>query len=94
MDSMNDPSLELDQNWLGERRNCGRSPEGCPQQNSLDRKMYPTGGKMAPENKNLSKSLPFYITQKLSKMQGIAQKLSNKFGVLHGGKEVIFWYNN
>ncbi len=49
---------------------------------------------MAPENKNLSKSLPFYITQKLSKMQGIAQKLSNKFGVLHGGKEVIFWYNS
>jgi hypothetical protein len=56
--------------------------------------MYPTGGKMAPENKNLSKSFPFYITQKLSKMQGIAQKLSNKFGVLHGGKEVIFWYNS
>ena len=49
---------------------------------------------MAPENKNLSKSLPFYITQKLSKMQGIEQKLSNKFGVLHGGKEVIFWYNS
>ncbi|WP_302275111.1 hypothetical protein [Faecalibacterium prausnitzii] len=94
MDSMNDPSLELDRNWLGERRNCGRSPEGCPQQSSLDRKMYPTGRKMAPENKNLSKSFPFYITQKLSKMQGIAQKLSNKFGVLHGGKEVIFWYNS
>jgi hypothetical protein len=59
----------------------------------LDRKLYPTSQKTAPETKNLSKSFPFYITQKLSKMQGIAQKLSNKFGVLHGGKTWIFWYN-
>ena len=49
---------------------------------------------MAPENKNLSKSFPFYITEKVSKMQEFAQKISNKFGVLHGGKEVIFWYNS
>ena len=56
--------------------------------------MYPTGQKTASENKNLSKSFPFYITEKLSKMQEFVQNLSNKFGVLHGGKKGIFWYND
>ena len=50
-------------------------------------------GDLRQKMKNLSKSFPFYITEKLSKMQGIAQNLSNKFGVLHGGNGGIFWYN-
>ena len=59
----------------------------------MDRKLYPTAQKRHQNSKILFKSFPFYITQKVSKMQGFAQKISNKFGDLPDGIDVKFWYN-
>ena len=56
--------------------------------------MYPTVQKRHQNSKILFKSFPFYITQKVSKMQGFAQKISNKFGDLPDGIDVKFWYNS
>ncbi len=60
----------------------------------MDRKLYPTAQKRRQNSKILFKSFPFYITQKVSKMQGFAQKISNKFGDLPDGIDVKFWYNS
>ena len=60
----------------------------------MDRKLYPTAQKWRQNSKILFKSFPFYITQKVSKMQGFAQKISNKFGDLSDGIDVKFWYNS
>ena len=59
----------------------------------MDGKLYPSPQKWLKTLKNLSKSFPFYITEKVSKMQEFAQKISNKFGDLPDGIDVKFWYN-
>ena len=52
----------------------------------MDSKLYPTSEKNSVKNeKILSKFFPFYISVKVSEMQGIAQNLSNKFGALPDG---------
>mgnify|MGYP001340490854 CR=1 FL=1 len=56
----------------------------------MDRKLYPTARKWRQNSKILFKS----ITEKESKMQEFAQKISNKFGDLPDGKGAEFWYNS
>lgn len=60
----------------------------------MDRKLYPTAQKWRQISKILFKSFPFYITEKESKMQEFAQKISNKFGDLPDGMGAKFWYNS
>ena len=60
----------------------------------MDRKLYPTAQKWRQNSKILFKSFPFYITEKESKMQEFAQKISNKFGDLPDGMGAKFWYNS